>query len=372
MLPSFVRSMALRFLRAHPRRHMWFVIALPVWLVVTDGPAQPPCLEAANDESGWGDWEARAETLGTHWQRLQEGEVTRLVRRVEQRNLEAVARIDSLYRQGAFGPPGQERTQHAAQRALKVSALSAFDYIADLATGDSCVYETDEASVCRPFGQTYVNTGAFPFTNLLRGRVGAGRFRMDYNLQEGFRTRIEMMVGRPSEIFVDRARVDRAEQLLLRMEYPSGTHGTIELLFASPYRGIVSRRTIVDRGDTLEMVLVEGIEGGYVRKFGLHRMGGLACWRSRADGTALSEGRIRVGAAAYFPHIELRLPWFLPDLGLSDVREFHVPHPIWERRYVIDREGLPEWLGLDPSGAMLDWSGEGPRPKILDEIFPDL
>jgi hypothetical protein len=207
--------------------------------------------------------------------------------------------------------------------------------------------------------------GAFPYDRLARARVGHGRFRMDYDLVEGFRTTAEMMVGRRAEIRVERVRLHDAERPLLRMEYPSGAHGTLEMLFDSPYRGVVERRTVVDRGDTLDLVLVREIEGVYVRKWGIHRLGGLATWRGRAPGAA------RVGAAAYFPAIKLRLPWFLPDLGLADLREFHVPHPVWERDFVRDPRRHPEWLGLDPTGAMTDWESEGPRPRLLDEVFPD-
>lgn len=285
-------------------------------------------------------------------------------------NLRAVAVIGSLHRAGAFGPVGSERARAAAHAAFKRHARGPFDYIAALAA-DSVVRQSDERELRRPFEETFVNMGAFPIDALTRVWLGRDRFRLDYDAPANYQRFSELMIGAPAAIRAEVVRLRGTDRRMLRMSYPAGTHGTIELLFDAIYRGVVEQRTVIDRGDTLDLVIVRDVEGLYVRKWGLHLLGGVATWRNHAGG-AIAPVRMRVGAAAYFPRIELRLPGFLPDLGLDDLRDFHVPRPIWERRYVGQAEVHPPWLGLEPTGAMTDWEAEGPRPQVLEEIFPDL
>jgi hypothetical protein len=75
---------------------------------------------------------------------------------------------------------------------------------------------------------------------------------------------------------------------------------------------------------------------------------------------------------AYFPEIHFSLPWFLPDFGLDDLRDFDLPQPLWLRTY-HQKMRIPEWLDVsDPDRTIKEWKAEGPRPAVLDRMFPDL
>lgn len=330
----------------------------------------------ATDASGpttdraWQLWEAAIQDGTTRLERWREPQVDSIARALVGGNLRAVATVESLYQAGVFGPAGSARARAAAHGAFKRSARGPFDYIVEIAA-QSVVRQSEERELRRPFEETFVNMGAFPVVALARVWIGRDRFRVDYDAPADFRHVSDMMIGVPSETRTEVVRVRGGDRRMLRMAYPAGAHGTLELLFDATYRGVVERRTVVDRGDTLDLVIVRDVEGLYVRKWGLHALGGVATWRNHA-GTSVASGRLRVGAAAYFPRIELRLPWFLPDLGLDDLRDFHVPRPIWERRFVSRMEGQPPWLGIEPTGSMSEWEAEGPRPQVLEEIFPDL
>jgi hypothetical protein len=318
---------------------------------------------AAATDPGWRVWDDAIDQGRVRVVRWTEPKVDALCRDIAEGNRRAVAGIDSLYRTGYFGALDTPQAQRAARVALMIRARTAFDYIADLAAADSCVRETDERELSAPYGEKYVNLGAFPYTPLKRARIGRGRFQMVYNLVAGFSATVEMLVDVPTTLLVEPGSKECGPRL--RMDYQPGPEGTIEMLFDATYRGVVERRTVVDRGDTLDLVIFRDLEGVWVRKWGTHRLGGVASWRSRPGAPA------RVGAAAYFPNIHLNLPFFLPNPGLQDLRDFHVPRPIWTRAFVREQRA-PAWLGLDPTGGMDDWEGVGERPRVLEEIFPNL
>jgi hypothetical protein len=337
------------------------------WVAARAGAPDAPEPRA---DRAWRLWEDAIRDGSTRVKHWREPQADSIARALVDGNLRAVAAIDSLYRAGAFGPPGSAPALAAAHGAFKRRARGSFDYIAALAA-DSVVRQSEERELRRPFEETFVNMGAFPIDALARVWLGRDRFRVDYDAPANYQRSSELMIGVPAAVRAEVVRLPRADRRLLCMSYPAGARGTLELLFDSIYRGVVEQRTVIDRGDTLDLVIVRDVEGLYVRRWGLHLLGGVATWRNHAEAPA-APGRIRVGAAAYFPHIELRLPGFLPDLGLDDLRDFHVPRPIWERRYVGRAEAHPPWLGLEPTGAMTDWEAEGPRPRVLEEIFPDL
>ena len=104
-------------------------------------------------------------------------------------------------------------------------------------------------------------------------------------------------------------------------------------------------RDMVDRGDTPGLDHHHDVEGMYVRKAGVHRLGAVVFWRSRVEGDR-DPARPRVGGCAYFPRIQIRLS-LLPDLGLDDLREFDLPQPVVASG--VDRAGAAS--GLDPGAS---------------------
>jgi len=328
-------------------------------------PSAPPCSIPEVQ------WERLAREPQTRIVALDEKRVADLCESFARANVRAIARIDSLYRAGLFGGPGSREAAHGARLAFALLSQSAFDYVADLGTRRQSIATANTAALRRPFGEMYLHCGAYPFQSLRQALAGNGRFRMEYDLVEDVREQVEFAIGRPVEVRDETVEADGRETHVLRMPYPTSEHGEIELLFASPYHGCISRFSVVDRGDTLDVILLAGIKGGYVRKHGIHRLAGIAAWKSRFDERNWDPHRARVGAAAYLPGIHVELPWLLPDMGVEDVREFRVPQPILSREFVRSRRGVPPWLDLTPSGMIAGWEPEGPRPKLIDVYFPD-
>ena len=326
-------------------------------------PSEPACVPEV-------EWEREARAPSTRIIDFDERRVAEVCESYANANVRAIERVDSLYRAGFFGRPGEKQALRAAHHAYKLLARCSLDYVADLATRPTSLASTNTVALRRPFGEVYLHCGAYPFQLLRSGVAGLGRFRMEYDLVDGFRENTEFLIGRPAEVCVEKIAADGRETPVIRMPFGTSGQGTVDLLIGPVYRGCVSRRVIVDRGDTLDLILIAAIDGGYVRKYGVHRMAGIAMWRGRFDPAHWNPERVRVGAAAYFPEFHIDLPWLLPKIGADDVREFHVPHPILSRLYVR-RGARPAWLQLSPSGTIEDWEPEGPRPMQIDELFPD-
>lgn len=288
-------------------------------------------------------------------------------RRIHERNAQELLKIDRLYSQGRFGGAGSEAARKEALRRFKVRALNAMDYLDRLARVEDKVYEFGEDDIAGAFQDRFVNPGVYPFLTLEMGRAGLGAFCLSYGFDEGYRRRYRQY-GQEATLTAETVRLDRDQVPMLRLEYPSGLHSTIELLYEPSYCGQVFRREVVDRGDTLELITVEAMEGCYVRKAGLHRIAGFAFWRNLRSGARCP----RVGSAAYLPAIHLRLPFFLPDIGFDDLREFDLPQPLWEQGFLQETRKWPDWLPMRESGAIERWDAEGPMPEILNTLFPDL
>jgi hypothetical protein len=81
--------------------------------------------------------------------------------------------------------------------------------------------------------------------------------------------------------------------------------------------------------------------------------------------------RPRAGAYAYFPRISIALPFFLPDLGLDDLREFDLPNPVVSMDWVRAHPSTP-WMTVSPDAFFHPWEAIGPLPAEVDRRFPDL
>jgi hypothetical protein len=279
-------------------------------------------------------------------------------------------RCDSLFRSGAFGDPG---TREARERALvhfKLRARNAFHYLADLC-GDSPLHGVTEADLKRPFGERYANTTVFPISFLRQGLIGTGGFCMRYEIGAPFDGRV-MLGGVPVRIHADELDEDDAPAArpALSVQFSSELHKSIELLFLSEVCGQVRHETIVDRGDTLDLTTVTEISGMYARRGGAHRLGALIYWRSVTAGDR-DPARPRAGAYAYFPHISLSLPLFLPDIGLDDLREFDLPNPVVSMDWVRAHPVKP-WVRVSPDAFFIPWKAMGPVPDEVERRFPDL
>jgi hypothetical protein len=129
---------------------------------------------------------------------------------------------------------------------------------------------------------------------------------------------------------------------------------------------------IEDRGDSLELVMIYDLRGVYARKAGVHVLGALVAWRSIVAGDD-PPANPRMGACAYFPRLTFILPTFLPDLGLDDLRDFAYPQPVAPKSwFYYPHRYLPPWVTATSTEVFTRWRSQGPRPRILSELFPDL
>jgi hypothetical protein len=65
------------------------------------------------------------------------------------------------------------------------------------------------------------------------------------------------------------------------------------------------------------------------------------------------------------------LPFFLPNIGLDDLREFDLPGPViamdWARAHPST-----SWVGVSPDAFFHPWEAIGPCPVEVERRFPDL
>ena len=299
---------------------------------------------------------------------LAEAQIDSIGRGMSQVNLRLWARTDSLYRAGAFGRVGDKQAREKARVHFMLRAEIGFDYLVRL-TGDGRWARADEASLVRPFGRAYANTAVFPIRFLREAWTGPTGFCMEYELGAQFDERMDVG-GITTRVRADRVRAGDGSTIpTICLEMGSSLHQSVDLLYAARYCARVSRETVIDRGDTLDLVMLDPIEGMYARKAGTHRLAAVAVWRSRVTGER-DPARPRVGALAYFPRIQIRLS-LLPDLGLDDRRDFDVPQPVCATEWT-GREPRTDWLRVKPGAIFDPWGAVGPRPALLDERFPDL
>lgn len=293
-----------------------------------------------------------------------------LGRRMTAVNDSAWERTDSLFRAGVFGNPNAADARERALTHFKLRARNAIHYLADLC-GNSHLRGVTEADLALPFGERYANTTVFPIRYLTQGLIGTGGFCLRYELDGPFDERV-MLGGVPVGIHTDQVQDDNdpASKPAISVQFSSELHKTIELLFLTEVCGRAHHEMIVDRGDTLELITVTEIEGMYARRGGTHRLSALIFWRSVISGDR-DPDRPRAGAYAYFPHISLSLPFFLPDIGLDDLREFDLPNPVVSMDWVRAHPSKP-WVTVSPDAFFVPWEQMGPVPDEVELRFPDL
>lgn len=284
-------------------------------------------------------------------------------------NFEAIRAADML-----FSPDSEVAPRDAADRARAFVQLRAWDgirLVVEMA-GDSEGYVPSGEDALAPLGDRYPNAAVYPARFIRGGFIGKGVFCLDYALP----ARHDQPAG-PGEAG---GRLMRREVKLPRRgrvpvilrQYPMADGDAVDLIFESRVCGRAARARIEDRGDSLVVDVIHDLRGMYVRKFGVHKLGALAVWRSVVRGNGQPHNP-RFGACAYFPRLSLELPLFLPDIGVDDLRDFGYPQPLMSREWFLQPERLLfPWLGVIRPGVFSRWNAAGPRPRILAEWFPDL
>lgn len=334
-------------------------LASPLGAGADPGETPGAIAPAPFPETGWGR------------RRLTATDVDSIGRSLSAANLRLWSGTDSLYRCGAFGPPATLRAREGARLHLQLRALTGMECVTGMARSITPAAAIDEAALDRPFGRLYANYGVYPATFLTGGAIGEGAFALDYRYPAAFEG-VLALGGElyPASIEPVRSAGGRVVPGLA-VTMATALHRTVTLVYEEKLRGRAREEIVVDRGDTLVIRCLDRLEGMHVRRAGLHAIGALVTWRNLPHGARLPS-RPRAGACAWLPGLALRLPGPLPDVGLEDLRDFDFPMPVapsaW---YDTMARSSPDWITVDATGTLSPWKGTGPRPRVLEEWFPD-
>lgn len=295
----------------------------------------------------------------------------KLMKRAEQvaaRNMTTIRRIDRDLNGGAFGPPSSARARQHANVVARLSLENWYAFLFPLATDSARVYIIDREAIAA-VGSRYAEPGVFPAAHLKELRVGRGGVCARYDLtedDEGW----TVMGGRGHRFRVRSRRIQGVSRRVLELEWASSAAGKSKVVLADTYSFRVE--VVEAPGEVPTRVfLAYDIRGSWIRKAGLHRPTGFAFWASAPDALGRPAAGHAIGSAIYIPDLKLRLPLFLPDLGLNDLRQLGLPLPFLEARRIENGE-LPGWLvSGGKEHEVVTWDGAGSVPVVVTARFPD-
>jgi hypothetical protein len=291
---------------------------------------------------------------------------------ISERNLDLIERIDEAYREGRYGEPGSPTAREDALAAFIYGAMTAFDFVVSLASQKDAIFTTSEADLRQAFTKRLRNPGFYPVINLTEARMGFGKFCLHFAVEaEGKR---EIVVGgEKTQAWPEDLRFSDELVRVLNVEMKTFSYDRVHIIYEE-YSG--GEYEVVDaeiEGTPVEIIFINNIEGMYIRKWGFHRSGGVAIWKSLSRGLEPPPRDQRyLGAAAYFPALKLELPWFLPDIGLHDLRNFDYPEPLLTLDAVEELQGRKlDWVHIQRNLRFSNWEGQGTVPDLVAERFPD-
>ena len=283
------------------------------------------------------------------------------------RNLDTIARIDGDLEAGAFGPPATSQARQRANLVARLSLQNWYSFLFPLAIDSAHVYIIGREAIAA-VGARYAEPGVFPTAHLVELRVGRGGACARYDLaedDEGW----TIMGGRAHRFRVRSRRIDGVQRRVMELEWVSAAAGKARVLVAENY--CFKTELVEGHGDAPRVFLVYDLRGSWVKKAGLHRPGGFAFWTTSPGPRGPAPAGHAVGSVMYISALKLRLPLFLPDFDLNDVRELGLPLPFVEARR-IDRGELPAWLvSVERKGQVVTWDGAGAVPAVVTARFPD-
>lgn len=302
--------------------------------------------------------------------RLTRSAIDSIGRSFSRHNYEVIQHADELLRSGSFGED-RKQAEVTARRFFQLHCWTGMGTISNLTGIQGGVARMEGPGHFQPMIDSYFNGAMYPLRHVNVAQLGEDHFCLRYDIPKNYEERFQYgeitVLVRSDEIKNRRGEKSR----VLSREWVTADGDKVELLYEKHFTGRVKLETIEDRGHRLRLITFYDMDGLYVRKYGTHHMGAMVIWHSD-----LKPGEIprdfRIGGAAYFPKIDIDLPWFLPSLGLDDLRDFAFPPPLMASQFFLNPDLLPEWIGFNPAGRLKDWDSVGPRPKILEERFPDL
>lgn len=304
----------------------------------------------------------------THVTRLTREDVLRAIGELAEQNAARLEGIDALLRCGALGDPGGRQAEERAHLMARLAMLNLHRFLYRFAADERVVYEAD-AAVLGELMKGFSEPLLFPVARLERVRMGRGRVCVRYDL-----SRLEsgwtMMGGKRFRYRVRDLQIEGQPRRVLEVTYKSAMAGGIDLLLASHY-GFEVEHLRGSEPAPYELFVGHGVDGGWVRKHGLHRPSAFMFWVSPQDELDASLPAVPLaGVALYIPGLKFRLPGFLPDIDLDDLRSLGLPMPI------LPVDGLRQrwrWRWLDREGPLDfgSWEGVGPIPPAVRARFPE-
>jgi hypothetical protein len=283
-------------------------------------------------------------------------------------NLALIARTDSLLHAEFFGPPDNPDAVREAARYFKYHALTAMDFIGYLSTQEQVAWISDEREI-GAFYRGFANPGIYPVWGLRQVVLGGGAFCMEFDVAR--RLDAQRMLGtRPVRLRTTEVKIDGDKHRAWSMEMPTSCSGTANFLFCDRYAGRIRQLMIEDGGQALKVIVLEELDGFYVRKWGTHKCEGLVLWRTSLEDDEWPPADPCIGGAAYFPGLRLKLPGPIPDVNLDDLRSFPGFQPLIAAA-AYESEAFPAWLPLGEDGLFRNWQSEGEIPAPVRAWFPD-
>jgi hypothetical protein len=307
---------------------------------------------------------------GTRVVHLGPADVDSLGRAMSAFNEAQIAAVDSLYRAGGLGNPESETARKRAHLWSRLRMWNAYEYVARYATDPHVIHEADETSLTEAFGK-FTDPGIYPIVRLRRARMGMGRLCLQYDLSGELDVRVAMGT-KHVRVRTRDLDLDGARRRVMAMDLPTGLDDMVEVFVDAHYACSVERTRFDGRDGSYEAIILDEIEGLRLRRMGTHAPRAILFWTAPPEATRRElPAEPRLGVRIYVPHLRLKLPSFLPDIGFDDLREVDLPQPIVRLEYLHDML-RPVWLPPGRKAGFADWKGHGPVPEELRARFPDL
>jgi len=332
----------------------------------TPAAALPPMMAPALGER----CPLRDEDPGVPVHMLSVDDVRAIGRAYSDSNQTRIERLDSLLQAGTFGNPTSSSARAIAHQMARLLTLNAYSYMIRYATDRDTVWEANEQSM-KPAFETFSDPGVVPIARLRRARMGLGWMYAHYDLSEKVTTET-VLGGRRLRVRVDDVEITGVRQRALCMDLPTGLHDLIEVWIAEEVTIRVEHAVYPGPPAPYELYTLDDMRGLWVHKWGVHRPQAFVFWVTPRDPRRTGlPGNPLIGVRIYAPHLRLRLPGFLPDIGFEDLRAVDLPQPILEIAYLREH-GQPAWLEAAQLRGFKGWEGLGPLPPDVRRRFPDL
>ncbi|MCA9752171.1 MAG: hypothetical protein KC591_08280 [Gemmatimonadetes bacterium] len=291
---------------------------------------------------------------------------------ISERNAAVVERVDAAYRAGEYGPPGSKEAKADALAAFIFASSTAFDFFLEMAMQHEVIYSTGEDDLRVAFTERFRNPGLYPIINLRDARAGFGRFCLLFEVDDPNKREISVS-GEKMKSWTEELELGGERTRVVNIDMKTLSHDRVHVVYTKNSGATVSVHEVVEAGQKIRVITMDNIVGQYVRKFGFHRPAAVVIWRALPDGIHPPPPDKRfLGSAIYFPSLTLELPWFLPNIGFHDLRQFDYPEPVLtiETEKKLRSRNL-DWLRFKDNSRIHDWEGESQVPVFVNERYPD-